>query len=313
MNERHALLYLYTDTPVHAGGSTSSGEVDLPIQRESNGLPVIWGQSLKGALRAAASDPRSHWTKADVAAVFGDLFEDRPGEDLSPGGLSVGDARLVAFPVPTTSRVFAWATCPLITSRLERLATLTGAPIPTVGPPGRDPDRATGYVTAGGQWVDRIGVGDHVLRASNEGIGREDVEGFAGYLADHAIPKLPASLRDKMRADVVLVSDDVLVDGTHSFAEVVHRVRLERLERTEDGPLVDNKSVDNLFVSEYLPAETLLVSHLYAFDDPAHLTKLARLVDGQPIRVGGDVSAGKGVVWCSIVPPLIAEGATDAN
>ena len=47
-----ALLFLYAETPVHAGADTGLGALDLPIQREvTTGLPIIKGESLKGALR----------------------------------------------------------------------------------------------------------------------------------------------------------------------------------------------------------------------------------------------------------------------
>jgi CRISPR/Cas system CMR subunit Cmr4 (Cas7 group RAMP superfamily) len=64
------VLFLFAETPVHAGGSEAVGPVDLPIQREaSTGLPVIWGQSLKGALRQAVRDATGD--KPDEEAVFG--------------------------------------------------------------------------------------------------------------------------------------------------------------------------------------------------------------------------------------------------
>ena len=51
------LLYLYAESPVHTGAADSVDVLDLPVQREAaTGYPVIWGQSLKGALRQAADD-----------------------------------------------------------------------------------------------------------------------------------------------------------------------------------------------------------------------------------------------------------------
>jgi len=42
MFDKGALLYLYAETPVHAGSGTSLGIVDLPIQRErTTGYPIM--------------------------------------------------------------------------------------------------------------------------------------------------------------------------------------------------------------------------------------------------------------------------------
>lgn len=85
-----ALLFLYAESPVHAGADSSVGVVDLPIQREaSTGLPVIWGQSLKGALREHVARVRS--AQLPVEEVFG---TSPPGTgELEPtGGPQTGDA-----------------------------------------------------------------------------------------------------------------------------------------------------------------------------------------------------------------------------
>jgi CRISPR-associated protein Cmr4 len=47
--EKAAMLFLYCETPVHAGTGTSLSIVDLPIQRERiTGLPIVQASSLKG-------------------------------------------------------------------------------------------------------------------------------------------------------------------------------------------------------------------------------------------------------------------------
>ena len=50
-----APISILTLTPLHAGSGRSLGTVDLPIQRDGFGYPVVWGSSFKGALRAALS------------------------------------------------------------------------------------------------------------------------------------------------------------------------------------------------------------------------------------------------------------------
>src|SRR5664279_6538646 len=96
------LVFFYAESPVHAGADTSAGVIDLPIQREvATSYPVIWGQSVKGALREAAED--AGWD--NVGDVFGPAVDDAT---VSPaqGKITVGDAHLVAFPAATLQRTF---------------------------------------------------------------------------------------------------------------------------------------------------------------------------------------------------------------
>ena len=72
------LLYLYAESPVHTGAAGSLDVLDLPVQREAaTGYPVIWGQSLKGALRQAAGDAEGRrtgcWRCSDRESTIGRL------------------------------------------------------------------------------------------------------------------------------------------------------------------------------------------------------------------------------------------------
>jgi CRISPR-associated protein Cmr4 len=55
MFEKAEMLYLYVETPLHAGSGSSVGIVDLPIQRERvTGYPLVQASGIKGKLRAEA-------------------------------------------------------------------------------------------------------------------------------------------------------------------------------------------------------------------------------------------------------------------
>jgi CRISPR-associated protein Cmr4 len=55
MFQKSAMLYLYVETPLHAGSGTSLGVVDLPVQRERvTGYPLVQSSGIKGKLRAEA-------------------------------------------------------------------------------------------------------------------------------------------------------------------------------------------------------------------------------------------------------------------
>jgi CRISPR-associated protein Cmr4 len=137
MFDKAALLFLYTETPLHAGSGTSLGIVDLPIQRErTTGYPMIQASGLKGCLRDVTTDhknwcqdnncplyPHADWDRK-VEIVFGPADTQRASEHA--GALSVGDARILLFPVRSLIGVFAWVTCPNVLARFKREAEMTG-------------------------------------------------------------------------------------------------------------------------------------------------------------------------------------------
>ena len=124
-------MYIYAETPIHPGsGTVISGAVDLPIQRERHTeFPIIHSSSLKGVLRNAAEvvgitgkvkikEGEKEMEKEWVNIIFGE--QDRIG------GVSVTDAKILAFPVRTLKGVFGWITCPLVLDRYKRDLAIAG-------------------------------------------------------------------------------------------------------------------------------------------------------------------------------------------
>jgi CRISPR-associated protein Cmr4 len=300
-----ALLFLYAESPVHAGGDSSLGAVDLPIQREAaTRLPVIWAQSLKGALRSHA---RTAWSRRHTAEVFGDEppgSEDDTDEPVTtprPGSLSVGDGQLVAFPVPTVRETFAWATSPLVLGRVARkagLAELTGLPsgMPQTG--------LASVQAASRGWCTRTLVGPYVTTPIYDGVDEQTAASggmtgrWARWLAAAALTgtEVPAFFADKLTKDLLAVPDGVLRSISEECAELAARVQLKADEKTvRHGP----------FYSEYLPCETLLAA-LLECSDAAHLDDLRGLLDGKVLRLGGNETIGKGLLWCRFATPAPA-------
>src|SRR2546421_2217829 len=102
-------LYLYTETPLHAGAGSGLSSIDLPIQRErTTQYPLIQSSGIKGKLRAAFEGSRDHLTaeaKAMVDIVFGPPSTSGGGSEHA-GALIAGDARLLLFPVRSLNGVF---------------------------------------------------------------------------------------------------------------------------------------------------------------------------------------------------------------
>ncbi|SFT01765.1 type III-B CRISPR module RAMP protein Cmr4 [Saccharopolyspora flava] len=285
------LLVLFAETPVHAGGSVSTGVVDLPIQREaSTRLPVVWGQSLKGAIRDAARD--AGWEIQDKGQkVFGSRPPGQgPGEadgDLVKGDVSFGDAQLLLFPAPTMTNTYAWVTSRQLVSRLNRKVELVA--------PGLEPRRlpspgSRGFAPAG--WESQQAIGPYVVTLSEDSA----IAGLGTELASLCCPSSNAFqyTRDKLAKDLLYVGDDVMGHLAETGTDVSARVQLDYGTDKQPG----SKTVNNLFYSENLPAESVLVSVLTGTKEA--LDAVSDLLDGQPMQLGGNETIGKGMFWCRV-------------
>jgi CRISPR-associated protein Cmr4 len=293
------LLYLYAESPVHTGAANSLDVVDLPVQREaSTGYPVIWGQSLKGALRQAATD--AGWGSR-VTEIFGSDVGDRADDGKTkPGTLSVGDAQLVAMPVPTLRHTFAWLTSAVALGRLARKYKVLGSTeIPEL--PRVNVEAAIGSSVA---WTGEQEVlGPFVVPFASA--PSQPLASWAEKIAADALgwDAVFVPFRDKLCDDLVMAGSELVPVLLKECTEQAVRVQLERDTKTvKDGAL---------FYSEYLPAETLMAASLAlsgSGDTEANRTALRGLLDKKLLQVGGDETLGKGLMWGRLLPGSSAGG-----
>jgi CRISPR-associated protein Cmr4 len=285
----HYLLYLYAESPVHAGAADSIDVLDLPVQREkATRYPVIWGQSLKGALRQAATDAR--WGKDRLEAVFGSAIEraDEHG-GTKEGALAVGDAQLVAMPVPTLRRTFGWLTSEIALARLARKYRVLERETPGL------PDVRSGDGAAASDgWVEgeREVLGPYLvpLGSSHD----ENLAAWARRIADDAFGPEEEfrPFADKLRQDLLLAGADIVPDLLRECTEQAVRVQLSASKTVQNGP----------FYSEYLPAETIMAASLTLRESAEAEAQQSRvalrgLLHGQLLQIGGDETLGKGLMW----------------
>lgn len=293
------LLYLYAESPVHTGAAGSADALDLPVQREAaTGYPVIWGQSLKGALRQAARDEGRDrgWPEPRVTEVFGSPIQDPGEEGGTPGTLAVGDAQLVAMPVPTLRHTFAWLTSQIALGRLARkykTLDLAAHAVPSV--------RSDAGICASQAWSE---ADQEVLGPCLVGFERPFSQQLAAWaeriaadaLGDDSVFK---PFADKLRADLVLVGADIVPVLLRECTEQAVRIQLYEDRKTvKEGP----------FYSEYLPVETIMAASLTLRgngDTEDNRRLLEKLLNRQLLRIGGDETLGKGLMWAS----LLKEGA----
>ncbi len=281
-NITSSLLFIYTETSLHAGTGSTVSVVDLPIQRErSTNYPVVQGSGVKGALRA-----QSTASNGDVEAIFG---PETKNADKHAGALSVGDARVLLFPVRSLAGVFAYVTCPAVLARLYRDLGDT-LPIPAGIAENTALVTSSSKVIAGGKVV--------LEEYSFAPQPNADVTEIAKWLAANALPQGDeyAYWRWKLDNDLVILPDDAFRDFVTNSTEIVTRVRLEPGKKTV--------AQGALWTQESLPSDVLLFSTVVARasrrDGDPHTAAdmLQKMQETTPARIqlGGDETTGQGFV-----------------
>lgn len=308
MAEAHALLFVYCETPVHAGTGRSVGTVDLPIQRERiTGYPVVQASSVKGVLRAVTT-PNGGSGSDDAErhrAVFGP--DDPTKAHEHAGALQVTDLSVVLFPVRSLAGVFAWTTSLPALARLARLAALagvgTGWMLPEQGPDGQAAWVAQGSALAIDSAAGRSIVLEEFSFAGDESQS-DFVRALGDWLATNALPQGQeyAWWRRNLTSHLCVLPDDDFRDFVQYGTEVEAHVRLDSSKKTV--------APGALWRTEAVPAETLFASLLAAtrsrypkVTDDGHrlLGWLTAKLDGQRTRLGGDETTGRGSVALRVV------------
>jgi len=295
MFDRSEMIYLYVETPLHAGSGGSVGVVDLPIQRERvTHYPLVQASSVKGKLRSEASErANTDEQKLKVQVVFGSE------EHGYAGALSPGDARLLLFPVRSLVGVYAYTTSRNVLSRFKRDLEAAGKGATATWTFDNLPD-------AGDAWTvdDKSVVTNQTVvleEFSFKATQHTDVKTLADWLADNAFPQTDdyKYFRDKVRNSVVILPEDSFRDFTQFATEVVARIRIDQETKTV--------APGALWTEEHLPSDTLLYAPLHASrprtdktpdglktaDDVLAFVRALKL---DRIQLGGDETIGRGIV-----------------
>jgi CRISPR-associated protein Cmr4 len=301
------ILFIFTETPLHAGSGSGLGAVDLPIQRErTTGYPIVQASGVKGALRSEATDG------PEKTAIFGpevsQAEEASQTVSLHAGALSPGDARILLFPVRSLKGVFAWTTSMLALHRFRRDAQAAGLSLPPL--PSDEPGGNQAYVSGEGVVAEgRIVLEEFAFSVADAPEENEKAARLAGMLAQQALPlgDVYDYWRAKLRDSLVILPNDAFRDFLLHATEVATRVRLDP----------DSKTVMRgaLWTEEHLPTDSLLYAPLHAtrlriqdaqaagwpesaLDQARAVLNWVSDVDNIPHRfqLGGDETVGRGMV-----------------
>jgi len=290
-------LYLYTETPLHAGAGSGLSSIDLPIQRErTTQYPMIQGSGIKGKLRAAREGDRESLPASEkemVDIVFGPTSTNGGGSDHA-GALIAGDARLLLFPVRSLNGVFAYTTSYDILNRFKRdfeREQATGKidwNIP-------EATSETVYVTTKSEvhYNNTIVLEEFSFDTRAE----QWVDGVADWIARNALPDLGADYwPNKVKTSLAILPNDVFRDFALYATEIITRVRIDRAKKTvERGAL---------WTEEHLPADTLLYVPLYANKarkkgsqvSEQEVLAYVKSLNDTCLQLGGDETVGRGLV-----------------
>jgi CRISPR-associated protein Cmr4 len=284
MKKSASILCLYAVSPCHAGSGASVGVVDLPIQRERHtNWPVIQASGMKGALRAhfdrfkglIAVQPEEETFARITEIIFGS--DTREGDHA--GSLSVGDVKILAFPMRSNVAPFVWITCPAVLKRLNRDLSLTGrVELDLTGLQKLTADKAL--------WVNGpFKQGDRILL--------EDMEVTTDM--EHSLgEKGTAFFQEADR--LLVVHDEVFGYGVSHCTSVMAQIKIDqKTGTTEKG---------SLRYQEELPADTLMYTVIFWGDacDQGESLKAdtirgyieQEVVSGH-MQIGGDETLGRGI------------------
>lgn len=282
MKNNASILCLYAVTPCHAGSGASVGVVDLPIQRERHtNWPIVQASGMKGALRSHFDRFKNSISVKPEKETFDCITELIFGSEKSDhaGSLSVGDAKILAFPMRSNIAPFVWITCPAVLKRLNKDLVLAGKQ-------GQDLSEVIDLKADQALWINGSFKED-------ESVLLEDMEVTPSR--NYTMPE-PLAQYFKEAERLLIVHDEVFSYGVSHCTSVMAQIKINQ----ETGTTANG----SLRYQEELPADTLMYSVIFWGDsrDEKETLKSAAIqqyikeevVSGH-LQVGGDETLGRGI------------------
>lgn len=305
-NKKIGLLIIRAVTPLHVG--VGSGEfVDLSIQRDEFGFPVIWGTSLKGALKAQLLLLAEKKKDENVKKKIYELLGSDPGEQES-SRIKILDARSFLIPARTLKSIWTYATSKHMIDRLIPYLELAGI---AVG--GNNSTRVQfsgdiSVITNRKDLLENLSESDNKIYGSislNEyfqlkaEVVNRQADNKWKYWEFELIDKTLDSVNELKklvdeRGICILDDRDSISKSIINRSMVIqYRIRLDKEKKTV--------SSGGLWSEELLPSETIMVS-LIAGEEEGDLKEfkddvLNKLLSGEKfyLTVGGKESVGRGL------------------
>jgi len=241
-------LFLWVETPLHAGSGSDLGIVDLPVQREKHtGFPKVEASGIKGCLRESFENKLER-ENTELKLAFGP----ESANEAHAGAIGFSDARLLLFPVKSVKGVFAWITCPQVITRFKRDLELCGVV-------GRDngfdiPAEETTPSNCGLFVKDnnKIVLEEYTFSAKENSATTQ----FAKWLKENVANNMEQFWKDKIEKDILVLSDEDFKDFVTMSTEVIARTKIDDYTGTV--------AKGALWYEEYLPVDSIIYSIVFS-------------------------------------------------
>ena len=281
------LMTIFTRTPLHVGCGSSVGAVDAPVVRERHTrFPVIPGSSIKGVLADLFLEEGVDVNKNDKGELirikdseayrlFGD--NSNKAKEANAGALLIGEGKILAFPVRSAKKCFAWITCPLI---LKRFVNDTGV---TFSVPKIEKD--SDIFTSKELCIEKKVVLEDFPFDVIESKGLVEIKQEFAKLSDDKIWKEEVATR------LAIVTDEMFKYFAENACEIANHNKID----DETGTVKNGM----LFSQENVPSETMFYSVLNSKN-----SDVFKMLDGKlnkennVLQIGADITTGLG--WCQV-------------
>ena len=309
-------FFLTVETSLHMGSGEELGIVDLPIQREKHtNFPKLEASGLKGCIRKVFRDrdgeekkigekkisPADKEWKQRIELCFGP--EPESSGDKHAGALAFTDGRLLLFPVKSMKGVFAWVTSRQVISRLQtdlEIAEVDSAQTPPLPEARTVPETSELFVDED--------EGDILLEEYSFSVEKDQCTScFSEWISERVFPEEAEYpyWKEKVKNDLVVLSDDAFCDFVSNSTEVITRIRID----PETGTVKEG-----LFTEEYLPCDSIVYSLAMAtpllveedtdkkefsqenFEEEELVMQYFEKFLPSVIQLGGNATIGKGLV-----------------
>lgn len=253
-------FFLIAVTPAHVGSGSELGLVDLPLQREkTTGYPKIEASSLKGCIREAfensiateKKEPNSSENNKINEEIVDIIFGPEDSDESFASAVIFTDAKILFFPVKSLKGTFAWITCPFVLKRFENEIKdiyknekfkLDEIVVNSIN------EKSSNILNG-----DKIVLEEYTFQVTKK---NDLLNNLTNLIND-------CSVNDKIKKDIVVLSDDDFKHFVLTSTEVITRTKIDNITGTVKS--------GSLWTEEYLPAYTIM--YAFAFETKIHLTK----------------------------------------
>lgn len=292
-----SLVMMESLTPLHvgAGRGIAGSPIDLPIQRDAFGFPMISGSSLKGPIRQLFKSKK----EVEDKEIFGrDLTKGESEVDYYAGAVLILDARLLSIPVRSLKGVYVEATCPYMLSNFATYAAACNdSKYTKLGKLLKEVEPQKGCVEATQEAFNEISV---QLKSYGQSVILGDDRTYRTITSD-AVEQIATLLGLDHKKLVICHDNDMHEHILKRAVIVTQRIKIHG----------DTKTVSpgSLWSEESLPQKSRLVTALFYSDSrKTGSKKLAKEIKGSLEAVignqssmifGGDETVGRGL--CKII------------